>query len=135
MPSRVCQAWLGRDWASSGQLLSCDAVEQKLGDRLRLAEYKHSFVDDVAAQTLSEVLLERQPPVCVSALVLRQWYSQYHPDSGSLRYASVAELEHAMGDDLRREYAGLRCKALRTAFGKRRKVILVSENVCRDAPT
>ena len=88
MPARVCQAWLTRDWASSGKLLVCDAVEKEVGDRLRLAEYKHSFVDDAAAQALSEVLLERQPPVRVSALVLRQWYSKYHPDSGALRYDS-----------------------------------------------
>ena len=59
VPSRVCQAWLTRDWASSGKLLVCDAVENGCGDRLRLAEYKHSFVDDAAAQALSEVLRER----------------------------------------------------------------------------
>ena len=52
----VCQAWLKRDWVSSGHLL-CDAVEKQLGERLRLAEYKDSFADDAAAQTLSEVLL------------------------------------------------------------------------------
>ena len=57
VPTRVCQTWLTRDWASSGKLLVCDAVEKQLGERLRLAEYKHSFADDAAAQTLSEVLL------------------------------------------------------------------------------
>ena len=36
-----------------------------------------------------------------------------------------------MGDDLRRDYAGLGCWALRTALGKRRKVIEVSHQVCR----
>ena len=131
VPTRVCQAWLTRDWASSGKLLVCDAVEQQLGERLRLAEYKDSFADDAAAQTLSEVLLERQPPVRVSGLVLRQWYSKYHPDSGSLRYDSADALEQAMGDDLRRDYAGLGYKALRTALGKRRKVIEVSRKVCQ----
>ena len=131
VPTRVCQAWLTRDWASSGKLLVCDAVEQQLGERLRLAEYKDSFADDAAAQTLSEVLLERQPPVRVSGLVLRQWYSKYHPDSGSLRYDSADALEQAMGDDLRRDYAGLGYKALRTALGKRRKVIEVSRMACQ----
>ena len=72
VPTRVCQAWLTRDWASSGNLFSCDAVEKEFGDRLRLAEYKHSFADGAAAQILSGVLLERQRPVRVSALVLRQ---------------------------------------------------------------
>ena len=57
VPTRVCQTWLTRDWASSGKLLVCDAVEKQLGERLRLAEYKHSFADDAAAQTPSEVLL------------------------------------------------------------------------------
>ena len=36
VPSRVCQAWLTRDWASSGKLLVCDSVEKELGGRLRL---------------------------------------------------------------------------------------------------
>ena len=101
-----------------------------MGERLRLAEYKDSFADDAAAQTLSEVLLESQPPARVSGLVLRQWYSKYHPDSGSLRYDSADALEQAMGDDLRRDYAGFRYCKLRTALGKRRKVIEVSEQVC-----
>ena len=126
----MCQAWLTRDWASSGKLLVCDAVEQQLGERLRLAEYKDSFADDAAAQTLSEVLLESQPPVRVSGLVLRQWYSKYHPDSAPLRYDSADALEQAMGDDLRRDYAGLGYRALCTALGKRRKVIEVSKQVC-----
>ena len=131
VPPRVCQAWLTRDWASSGGLLVCNAVEEQLGDRLRLAEYKQSFVDDAAAQALSEVVLEGQPPVRVSALVLRQWYSKYHPDSPAQRYHTAAALEEAMGDDLRRDYAGLAYKALRNALGKRRKVVDVSTDVCR----
>ena len=132
VPPRVCQALLSRDVASSGKLLVCDAVEKEVGDRLRLAEYQYSFVDDAAAQALSQTLLERQPPVRVDALVLQQWYSKYHPDSPALRYESVAALEEAMGDDLRRDYVGLRYKALRTALGKRRKVIEVSAKVCKN---
>ena len=46
VPSRVCLAWLKRDWASSGALLVSDAVESNLGDRLRLHEYEQSFVDE-----------------------------------------------------------------------------------------
>ena len=37
VPPRVCQAWLTRDWASSGALLVSEAVEDALGDKL-LAE-------------------------------------------------------------------------------------------------
>ena len=80
---------------------------------------------------MADLLREQQPPVRVSALVLRQWYAKYHPDSGSLRYDSVAELEDGMGDALRRDYAGLRYGALRTALGKRRKVVLVPRDVCQ----
>ena len=57
VPTRVCQTWLTRDWASSGKLLVIEAVEQQLRERWRLAEYKDRFADDAAAQTLSEVLL------------------------------------------------------------------------------
>ena len=46
VPTRVCQHWLTRDWASSGVLLVSDAVESALGDKLRLDEYKQSFVDE-----------------------------------------------------------------------------------------
>ena len=80
---------------------------------------------------MADLLREQQPPVRVSSLVLRQWYAKYHPDSVPLRYDSVAELEDGMGDALRRDYAGLRYKALRTALGKRRKVVLVPQKVCQ----
>ena len=46
VPTRVCQHWLTRDWASSGELLVPQAVEQELGDKLRLDEYKQSFADE-----------------------------------------------------------------------------------------
>ena len=80
---------------------------------------------------MAGLLREQQPPVRVSSLVLRQWYAKYHPDSEPVRYDSVAELEDGMGDALRRDYAGLRYGALRTALGKRRKVVLVSKKVCQ----
>ena len=80
---------------------------------------------------MADLLREQQPPVRVSSLVLRQWYAKYHPDSEPVRYDSVAELEDGMGDALRRDYAGLRYGALRTALGKRRKVVLVSQKVCK----
>ena len=46
VPTRVCQHWLTRDWASSGELLVPQAVEQELGNKLRLDEYKQSFADE-----------------------------------------------------------------------------------------
>ena len=46
VPTRVCQHWLTRDWASSGEILEPQAVEQELGDKLRLGEYKQSFGDE-----------------------------------------------------------------------------------------
>ena len=131
VPSRVCQTWLTRDWTTAGGLRVCIQVEEQLGERLRLAEFKACFADAAAAQALSEVLREGEPVVRVSALVLLEWYSQYHPDSPPQRYHTAAALEEAMGDDLRRDYAGLAYKALHNALGKRRKVVDVSTKVCR----
>ncbi|MDA8609470.1 hypothetical protein N9L19_00985 [bacterium] len=131
----MCQAWLTRDWASSGRLLVCDAVEKELGDRLRLGEYKHSFVDDAAAQIISDVLLQRLPPVHVSGPVLRLWFFNSHPESSAWCYDSAAGLRHGMGGAIRREYAGLGYKALRFALRERRKAIEVSQKVCQTSLT
>ena len=111
--------------------LERDASEEQLGERLRLAEFKAYFADAAAAQRLSEVLREREPFVVVSALVLQQWYSKYHPDSPAARYHTAEDLEEAMGDDLRRDYSGLGYAALKSALGKRRKVVEVTPQVCR----
>ena len=77
------------------------------------------------------MLLESQPPVRVSGLVLRQWYTKYHPDSGPIRFQTAAALEEGMGESLRSQYAGLGYKALCKALGQRRKVVEASEKVCR----
>ena len=130
VPSRVCQSWLTRDWATAGGLRVCNQVEEQLGERLRLAEFKACFAGEAAAQALSEVLREREPFVRVSALVLLQWYSKYHPDSPAQRYHTAAALEEAMGDELRRDYAGAGSKALRTALRKRRPLVDVSFGAC-----
>ena len=76
----VCQKWLSTSWSSSGVLLSPEVVEETLGERLRLMQYRNSFSDDAEAKAFSEVLLEGQPPIKVSVTVLRQWYVKYHPD-------------------------------------------------------
>ena len=57
----VCQTWLTRDWSSSGMLRTPQAVEDALGDRLRLSQYRDHFRDDDSAQRLTEVLAESQP--------------------------------------------------------------------------
>ncbi len=84
--SRTCQHWLSIDWSSAGGLRMPEQVEQVLGDRLRLNEYRHQFSDASAADVLSDVLAENDPPVNVSGQMLRQWYTKYHPDSGPLKY-------------------------------------------------
>ena len=98
---------------------------------MRLAEFKAYFADEAAAQRLSEVLREREPFADVSARVLQQWYSKYHPDSPAARYLTREDLEEAMGDDLRRDYSGLGHYCLKKALGKRRKVVEVTPQVCR----
>ncbi len=129
VPARVCKKWLETEWSSSGKLLSPTAVEQSIGERLRLNEYKHKFVDDAAAQTLVMQLAESQPPVSVSVVILRQWYTKYHPDSGPLRYDTAQTLEEAMGDHMRRVYTELGYRPLRAALSQRRKAVLVSKKV------
>ncbi len=54
---RVCQSWLTRDWASSGALLVSDAAERAFGDKLRLDEYKESFVHEAHYISFLIVLL------------------------------------------------------------------------------
>ena len=129
--TRTCSTWLGRDWSSSGKLVSREAVEEALGERLRLEEYQHCFEDDAAAQALTEVLAEGQPPVRVDFHALREWYAKYHPDSGPLRYDTAEALEEALGPELRTAYPGFRRDALRSALGRRRKPVLVSSKACR----
>ena len=85
-------------------------MEEELGDRLRLPEYAGRFASDDIAKGISEDLAEGQPPVLVGALTLRQWYTKYHPDSGSLEYQTAEKLEDEMGDEIRREYAGFAAK-------------------------
>ena len=80
---------------------------------------------------MSDLLLESQPAVRVSALVLRQWYAQYHPASAPLRFVTADALEEGMGDELRARYAGLKQRALHTALSQRRKVVDVSRTVCQ----
>ena len=96
-PPRVCQTWLSRDWSSTGGLYHPAAVEEQLGDRLRLPQYRQDFHSDDSAQRLSQVLSESQPPYKVSSAILRQWYTKYHPDSGSLR-CSTAALQQLHGN-------------------------------------
>ena len=51
---RVCQAWLDKDWSTSGKLLDIDSVEDSLGDRLRLAGCKDRFGSDDAARASAQ---------------------------------------------------------------------------------
>ena len=47
------QSWQGKDWSTSGKYLSIQAVEETLGDLLRLEQYRHCFDDDAAAAALA----------------------------------------------------------------------------------
>ena len=86
--ARTCQTWLTKDWSSSGALYTAEAVEEKLGTRLRLDQYVGHFQSETSARILSELLAESQPPHQVSANVLRSWYIKYHPLSGPLQYSA-----------------------------------------------
>ena len=129
--ARVCQKWLHTNWSKEGVLLTPEAVEAEIGDRLRLAQYAHKFSDVTAAETLEADLALGDTPVTVCADVLRQWYDKYHPSSRPWEFATSAALEAAMGDYMREKYSGLTGYALRTALASRLKTVLVSEWVAR----
>ena len=128
---RVCQAWLSRDWSSSGKLVSVDAVERELGERLRLAEYAEYFGSEDRAQALADRLEYGDPCFVVSALLLRQWYVRCHPRSGPLRYDNAADLEAGLGAELRQQYPGMKYTKLHTVLGQRIKAVLVSQKTAR----
>ena len=129
-PVRVCEQYLRTSWSSAGRIMTAETLEATAGERLRLREYAQEFGDDESAQRLATVLAEGQPVLRVSALLLRQWYTKYHPDSGPLRYETAAALEEALGDEMRAAYQGLGRRPLQAALGKRRKAVLVSQKTC-----
>ena len=126
----TCQTWRTRDWPSSGKLLTIDALERELGDRLRLPQYAHRFTQ-VDAPSMAEVLLESQPSVVVTALLLRQWHVKYHPDSGPKPIETADALEEYAGDEIRREYAYSNSRALHGVLMKRRPPVLFGHQVVR----
>ena len=72
-PARICKKFLTSTWSSSGRILTPEALEEASGERLRLREYSDRFRSDAVAGALAVVLAESQPPLQVSALILRQW--------------------------------------------------------------
>ena len=126
VPVAVCRAWIDRTWSYEGVCVSSLAVEEKLGERLRLVQYSQCFATDEDAKSLSDALSESQPPWKVSPAVLRQWYTRYHPSSGPLKYETAAALDEALGDRLRSVYvaAGVGFRAMRVALAQARKVAL-----------
>jgi hypothetical protein len=126
----ICQTWRTKDWSTSGKLLSIDAVEEDIGDRLRLPQYKDRFTE-VDAPIMAEVLLESQPSLTVAPLLLRQWYAKYHDDSGPLLISNAVELEQYLGDDIRREYPYFNSWSLHGILKRRRRPVLLDRQVVR----
>ena len=62
-------------------------------------------LSEAGADALAVSLLEGQPSVQVSSMLLRQWYVRYHPASGPLKIESMEQLEQALGSELRDVYA------------------------------
>ena len=85
----TCQTWLTKDWSSSDKLLSPQAVETALGDKLRLHQYEARFGDDAVAAALAEELAESQPAYLATGELLRQWYVLHHPKSGPVEYKTA----------------------------------------------
>ena len=122
----TCQTWRVREWCTAGRLMCITDIENAIGERLRLSQYRDSFTVDASA-ALCVALSEGQPAVFLSTpTLLREWHAKYHPDSGPLHVSTADELEHMLGDDLRIHYAGLKDRAIITALGRRAKPVLVS---------
>ena len=80
---------------------------------------------------MAEALTEGQPFGRVTPMLLRQWYTKYHPESGPLRIATAEALEDRLGDEIRRGYPDFKCTKLRATWANRRKLVLVSERTAR----
>ena len=126
---RNCQTWIDRDWSTAGKVLRACDLETRAGEQLRLEEYAPYFRDEDLVRELQVSLAEGQPPLRTTVPVLMSWYARYHPDGGPLRYATAAELEAEMGDEIRRVYVDLEPYALVTALSRRLKPVLVSRQV------
>ena len=82
---KTCQAWCIRSWSKAGRLSSIDAIEDSIGDGLRLPQYRELFAQNLYDK-LVKALSDGQPRVfLVEPCLLRQWYAKYHPDSGAIR--------------------------------------------------
>ena len=126
----TCQTWRTKVYSSSGKLLSIEVVEQDIGERLRLPQYKDSFILEVAL-TMAELSLESQPSVVVAPFLFRQWYAKYHQDAGPLCISSAVELEQYLGDEIREEYPYFTDRELHGALQKRRRSVLLDHQVVR----
>ena len=96
--------------------------------------YAHHFSSEDGIQYLIQLLREGDTVITVGAAVLRQWYMQYHPASGRVRYACASDLEEALGEELRTVYGhftSTQCKGLANALQCRRMSVLVSQATIR----
>ncbi len=117
-------------WGRGNALYTPEGVEESLGERLRLPQFRVQFESEAGAEVLFERLEESQPSISVSGLLLRQWCAKFHPDGGPLRYANAEALEAGLGDRLHDVYAGLADWALQTALGAARKAVEVTRKTC-----
>ena len=111
-------------------LYTPEDVEESLGERLRLPQFRVQFESEAGAEVLFERLEESQPSISVSGLLLRQWCAKFHPDGGPLRYANAEALEAGLGDRLRDVCAGLSDSVLETVLGTARQAVEVSRQTC-----
>ncbi len=56
---RVAQDWISTQWGSDGLLCIPEQVEELMGDRLRLEQYREHLLTDLGATELSRRLQER----------------------------------------------------------------------------
>ena len=59
---RTAEKWLSTVWSGEGRLLVAADVEEEIGERLRLEEYKAYFESEGEAGKLAEMLAEEARP-------------------------------------------------------------------------
>ena len=123
----VCRQWLSGKWVSSASIADQVELERRFGFLLRSSGYSASFSGQAFGH-LIDVFRELSPPIRLTSIdVLKRWYLEYHPHSGSITYSSVADVEANLGDMLRtRPYYGLSSHHLRDVLSHRLKPVLIN---------
>jgi len=134
VPKRICRVWIEKAFNEDGRMRTIQQIEKECGDMLRRPLYAYYFEEGERVHALVRSLRAVPPRRIVTAALLRQWYSSYHPKTGPLRFDTATQLEEALGEEMRevyREYRADQYKQLRMILGRRLKTVKVSSPTLR----